>query len=68
MLEELAVPKLWEPIFLTCPTFDEHAEAYARGNILQRQLMSLLYCQLELRRINALMIAAQYVIEIWVKG
>ena len=67
MFEELAVPKLCEPVILNGPTFTKRAKAYARRNIWQRQLMSLSDRQLELRRVNALMIAAQYRMEFLLK-
>jgi len=67
MFNELAVPKLCEPIILNGLTFTKRAEAYARGNIWQRQLMSLSDRQLELRRVHALMMAAQYHMEFLIK-
>jgi hypothetical protein len=60
MFEELAVPNLPEPVILKGRTFSKHVEAYARGNIRQRQFMSLSDRQPELQHINTLMIGAQY--------
>jgi hypothetical protein len=60
MFKKLVVSNLCEPVMLNSPTFNKRAKAYARRNIWRHQLMSLSDCQLELRRVNVLMIAAQY--------
>jgi len=67
MFEELAVPTLCQPIILNAPTFTKRTKAYARRKIWQLQLMSLSDHQPESQHINALMIAAQYHMEFWVK-
>lgn len=58
-VEDLSIPQLHAPLILDGPRSTKCAEIYSSGNIRARQLMSQTDRKLELRRLSALLVAAQ---------
>lgn len=61
-IEDLAIPQLHAPLILDGPRMTKRAEIYASGNIWARQIMAQADRALEIRRLKALLVAAQHAI------
>ena len=61
-VEDLAVPQLHAPLIIDGPRMTRRAEIYASGNVWARQVMAQADQAIEIRRLNALLVAAQHAI------
>ena len=61
-IKDLAIPQILAPLILNGPRMTKRAEMYASGNIWARQVMAQADRAIEIRRLKALLVAAQHAI------